>query len=102
MIKKWMFCTLLLAFLQGCMSSSKSIEQQASNASFNAKETVIKETGDNDKLISFYKESLKQGEDERVRVKLVEAICKPMTWIRHLFITVAYQIILNFRHKACT
>jgi len=67
---KWM---TIIALLQGCSSTPQSIESQANYASFSAKETVIKETRDQDKLINFYKEYLKQGEDERVRVKLVEA-----------------------------
>ncbi|ANS86267.1 secretion protein [Vibrio scophthalmi] len=73
MSRGWIISLLMIFFLQGCMATPDSIEKQANLASFSAKESVLEKTGDQGKLISYYKEHLKQDEDERVRLKLVEA-----------------------------
>ncbi|EGU48902.1 putative secretion system protein [Vibrio ichthyoenteri ATCC 700023] len=70
---RWIVSVVMVFFLQGCMSTPGSIEKQANLASFSAKESVLEKTGDQTKLIRYYKEHLKQDEDERVRLKLVEA-----------------------------
>ncbi|MDA0148802.1 secretion protein [Vibrio sp. LaRot3] len=73
MVQKILLLSFLFSALVGCSSTPSSVAKQAQSASFSAKETVLTQAGDQSKLISYYKEHLKQTEDERVRVKLVEA-----------------------------
>ena len=73
---QWIGSMLVFALLQGCMSTLSSIENKADFTSFLAKESVLAKTGDQGKLIRYYKEHLKQDDDERIRLKLVEAYLK--------------------------
>ncbi|PWI35218.1 hypothetical protein DI392_02835 [Vibrio albus] len=64
---------LSLALLTGCATTSSSQKEQVSQSAFESKEEMLLKTGSSTQLIQLYKNKLKEGDSQEIRLKLIEA-----------------------------
>lgn len=73
-MNKWTYLIPIFFLLSGCVTSTTQTQQElADDASFKSREELLLSTSNSEKLIEFYKESLRETESSEVRIKLVSA-----------------------------
>ncbi len=70
---KYIFLLTFLA-ITGCVSSeSHDLESSLDRSNFESKEKILIDSGDNQKLISFYKQEIMDSDSVELKIKLIEA-----------------------------